>query len=385
MASTEFQISKNIIDWIAQKEGVDIETLSEIIAPKKKDRFTQGWINKSMAEKLIKIGNIPFGFLFLTSPPELKKPKIPDLRTVVNKLPLSDNFYETLEDIKYKIDWYKDYLIDIGGDNKLKYVGKYNFDHNLSCAEVSNDIIKSINFNINRTSNFTKDNYFSYMVNLIENAGILVFKNGIVKNNTFKKLESSEFRGFALVDDIAPAVFINGTDAMSAQLFTLCHEVAHIWIGQNGVSDWSSDLKIEAFCNKVAAEILMPEYMFVQDWNRLISSYGSNIEQIKEISKNYKVSSYAAAIRLAQLGLINNQVVDEIKEEVQKSYLNRKQGTGGNFYNSTPYRNSPTVTKAIVASAMSRKILLREAGNLLNIKADSVVKLYNEKYRARTY
>lgn len=296
-------------------------------------------------------------------------------------MPLSDSFYETLEDIKYKINWYKDYLIDIGSDTKLSYVGKYNFKQNPSYIEVSDDIVKTIKFNINDTTKITKDNYFSYMVNLIEDAGILVFKNGIVKNNTSKRLEPSEFRGFALVDDIVPAVFINGADAMSAQLFTLCHEVAHIWIGQNGVSDWSNDSKIEAFCNKVAAEILMPESIFLQDWIKLASSFSSDVERILEISRNYKVSNYAAAIKLAHLELISNNLIDEIKEDAYKNYLNRKQSSGGNFYNSAPYRNSPKITQAIVSSAMSRKILLREAGNLLNIKADSVVKLYNEKYR----
>jgi hypothetical protein len=37
-------------------------------------------------------------------------------------------------------------------------------------------------------------------------------------------------------DPIAPLVFINGQDYPASKIFTLLHELAHIWIGLSGIS-----------------------------------------------------------------------------------------------------------------------------------------------------
>ncbi|WP_100102789.1 hypothetical protein [Snodgrassella communis] len=184
--SIEFQISKPVLTWIADMQAKDVHTLAqEFVSDEKKiEKFLNGLVTKTQALKLAKI---PFGFLFLDKPPKITHPTLPDFRNTLEAEPLSNDFYEVLEDINNKIDWYKNFLKEEDILDKLDFVGR--FDYKESTAEyVAKDIAASIGYNIHtklsKTNN--KDTYFSELVSKFENIGILVFQSGIVKNNTKK-------------------------------------------------------------------------------------------------------------------------------------------------------------------------------------------------------
>lgn len=379
MVTIELRLSPKIIEWIANKQGVSTLTLAQDLTPKKTDNFLEGKVTKGIAEQLAKLAGIPFGYLFLDNPPEDKKIEIPDFRRSVSFVELSDDFVKTYKDVLFKIEWFKDYLKDIGSDTPLKFVGKYTINDDY--RKVSKDIVETIGFELQFIlKKVTHDSYFGYASRLIENSGILVFKNGVVGNNTAKPLNIEEFRGFSIVDTIAPAVFVNGADSFSAQIFTLFHEVAHIWIGKGGVSDWDYENKIEAFCNKVAADILLPDSLYVKKWTEESNSLDDYFYINKYVSKYFKVSEYASAIKAKELGFISNNTFAAIRASIIDNYKKRdKSAGGGSFYNIVPYRNSNKITDAVLSMTMSQNLPIREAGRILNIKASTVIDLYKKR------
>lgn len=175
---------------------------------------------------------------------------------------------------------------------------------------IATDIAITINYDVSERRKRSKDGYFGYISSLLEQVGVLVFKSGIVGGNTHRKLNVREFRGFAIADKQVPAIFINGADAASAQLFTLLHETAHIWLGESGVSnpDPTSENKTEQLCNRVAAEFLVPNKEFTRAWQ----SETAIEENLETLARQFHVSTYVIAIKAYQNKLI-------VQKEWQKS------------------------------------------------------------------
>lgn len=320
MSSREFNVSIPIIKWIAESQGSSIEELAHTIAPKKPEKFIEGIVNKTQARELVKLAKIPFGFLFLTSPPTISKPTLPDFRNTTDSIPLSDDFHDAFADVQEKLDWYNEYLTRNEMRDELSFVGRYEISN--SVLEVATDITVSLGLNDIQLGKIRKDSYFKEIVSKVESIGILVFKNGIVKANTRRSLDVDEFRGFAIADKYTPAIFINGNDALSAQLFTLLHEIAHIWIGEGGVSNltYPFESTIESYCNNVAAEVLMPTRKFKKIWDNELTK---DIN-ISNLSQFFKTSEISVVIKAHQLKLVNRDDVFRVREDLNQHLKKEK-------------------------------------------------------------
>ena len=179
---------------------------------------------------------MPFGYLFLSEPPKEKLP-IPFFRSNGNKTEkVSINVYDTILLLQQRQDWLKDYLIE-NDFEKLSFVGKYHNIHNVQT--IVNDIRTVLGLNENWASRFkTWEEALNHLVEVIENNGIITVFNGVVENNTRRPISVDDCRGFVLVDKIAPFMFINNADGKAAQLFTIAHEIAHIWTGHSAGFDF---------------------------------------------------------------------------------------------------------------------------------------------------
>ena len=335
----------------------------------------RGELTAAQAVKFSKFAGVPFGYLFLDNPPERRSPPLADFRTLVEPIPLSKDFYATFDDVEYKQSWYRNYLQSEQAD-PLSFVGRFSSNKS-NAIDVAKDIRETLGITddeIQQQKN--ADELYGLLAAKAEAVGILIFKNGIVGNNTRRPLSVKEFRGFVISDKYVPAIFINGVDASAAWVFTLAHELAHIWLGESGISDVSpnSEDKHERFCNAIAAEILIPGERFLALWN----AAGDTDTRIDFIRKHIKVSTFVIARRALEMGQISYDYYSQLYKTVSDTSKN-KGSSGGNFYNTFPLRNSKKFTEFVTSLAARGKISFREAGNLLNTNPNTVMTFHAQQ------
>ena len=361
-------LSPDVLKWAANQAGESLESLAQVVVKRERDRaaILVGRLTSPQAEKVAKLTGVPFGLLFLKKPPVIERPTIPDLRQTTEPAPLSRDFREVFEDTLRKQQWYLDRLRELGA-RPLGFVGKFAAHERAKSEDIASDIVSVLGLSpALRIAAKSTDEYFSLIAGKAEAAGVLVMKSGIVKSNTRRALSVKEFRGFAIVDPLAPLVFINGRDALVATVFTLVHELAHIWLGQSGISDLGTPALrgIERTCNRVAAEVLVPRAEFTREW--------SVSPMVDRIAKHFRVSRLVIARRALDLGRIDQAGYDAL---ASATVAQPRTSGGGSAYRTIPTRNSKRLTSALVKSALAGETLLREAASLLSVRPETVMEL----------
>ncbi len=382
---TEALITPELLQWarvrsqyslatLAEKCKVKLERLRDWEEGTKKPTFNQ-------AQKLAKQLHIPFGFLFLSSPPKVKA-DLPDLRTLPEARPLSNNFLDVYTSAKRKQEWYREHL-KREGTEPIK-LGQFTLDHNPQSVAADMADFLGINKGFRKHSR----NWESYLLKLArqaESKGIHVLRSGMVANDSTRILDVEEFRGFAINDDFAPLIFINGRDAKAAQIFTFAHEMAHLWLGQDGVSNpqmnHTPGLQIERFCDKVAAEFLVPFKEFEEYQPRSVPVE----DHIKDLTSHFKVSSLVILRRAFDLSYMDRETFSQCYAReirfIKTRTLRKDDGSSGNFYPAFENRNGRNMTPAIVAAAISGRLLIRDAVQMLGVKKFSTLEAYHEFWK----
>jgi len=374
-------INTNILEWAINYSAQGLEVEAKF--PK-----LNSWLKKEdfptvrQLEKFAKITRVPFGYFFLDKEPEIKL-SIPFFRTTQETRPssFSPELIDTVKIVEQRKVWLRDFLIQSGAD-KLTFVSseKNNGDY----KDIANKIRSKLGIDElwgSKQSNW--ENALNYLIEKVESVGINVIRNGVVGNNTHRKLNYKEFRGFALVDDYAPFLFINGADFRSAQMFTLAHELAHIWIGSSAVFDLRQMLpaedKMEILCDKVAAEFLVPEEQLKVIWQ----NFQNKDDFYQSIAKFFKVSKIVAARRLLDLDYINKQeFFDFYNEYIASIPKGKKEKVGGNYYNTQPLRIGKRFANVVITAAKRGTLLYRDAYRLTGLTANTFKEFENKFYKA---
>ncbi len=351
------------LQWAAHSAGLNLEDVAAQIAKRDYEKVVKGELSVAQIREFAKITEKPFGFLFMDAPPEDNQtPDIPDMRRRKNSAPLSKNFIATYEDILYKQSWYKDYLLEQGAD-ELEFIGKYGLKDDAS--SIAKDICQTLRLDDDEAIKARKkDDYYDFLSRRAEEARILIFRNGVVKNKTRSPLNFEEFQGFVITDKIAPAIFLNAADKTAVKTFTLVHELAHLWLGKSAVSDSAKEQHnaTEEKCDAIAAEVLVPSAEFLLIWKKL----GENSEErIQKASAQFGVSMLVVARVARELRLITEEEYWS-RHKIAQNKASEKKGDGGNFEAMSKVRNSRQFSKTIDNLLRVGKVDFREASLLLN-------------------
>lgn len=368
-----------VLRWARERAGLSVRQVAEKIGAKPEQVRSweeSGELTFARAEKLARVTHTPFGYLYLEAPPEEKLP-IPDYRTVAGKdvVRPSPDLLDVLSDALRRQDWFRDYLIAYG-EEPLPFVGSVKLEE--SPEETAARIRHSIHLDTGtRSSARTWEEALRSQVEAMEESGVLVMRSGIVGNNTHRQLSVDEFRGFALSDPYAPLIFINSSDSKSAQMFTLAHELVHIWLGVSGVSNleatYAPNHRIERFCNRVAAEVLVPAAELRVEWQ----TARTQARPLAGLAHRFKVSSLVLLRRLRDLRFISQAQFERQYAEEEKRFEERaaQSAGGGDFYSTQRTRTGTRFAKALIESVLEGRTTYRDAFQLLGIRK---IETFNE-------
>jgi Zn-dependent peptidase ImmA (M78 family) len=366
---TTVAVSIPVLRWAARREGLDENELAARF--KKWPQWLSGEVQPTLRqlEDFARLTHTAIGYFFLPQPPALALP-VPDFRTLRDEVlrePSSD-LLDTLYLCQQRQDWYREHA-RMHGLPALPFVGSASSQEP---PEVVAQRLREI-LNLSTEARRRLPTWTDALRQLIaksEDAGVMVMVSSVVGSNSHRKLDVAEFRGFALADALAPLIFLNGADSKAAQMFTLAHELAHVWLGVSGVSDTQAgevpEQHIERWCNRVAAELLMP-------MDELRASYQRDVpvpDEIQRLAYEFKVSTLVALRRLFDAGYINQTALWRLyREEVERLHTLKERGsTGDDFYRSLGARVSKRFARAMIASTLEGLTSFPDAFRMLGVR-----------------
>lgn len=361
-----------VLRWAAARARLSDEKLS------KKFSKWAAWLTGEtqptlrQLEDFARLTHTAVGYFFLSAPPALELP-IPDFRTMRDEAMVepSTELLDVLYLCQQRQDWYREYSV-LHGLPAVTFVGSASV--NGAPAQIAVRMRESLALSTEERRAFaTWSDALRQLIAKAEDAGVLVMASSIVGSNSHRKLDAEEFRGFALADNLAPVVFLNGADSKAAQMFTLAHELAHLWLGASGVSDVQAghvpERGTERWCNQVAAELLVPMAAF-RTQHRTNEPVP---DAIQRLAREFKVSTLVVLRRLFDAGYIDqNSLWLHYRDEQQRlRQLERRGAGGGDFYRTLGARTSKRFARAIVSSALEGQASFTEAFRMLGIRKSS--------------
>lgn len=376
--ATRVAVSTQVFDWAIERSDVPRSRLNSRFPSL--PEWTRGSKPPTLKqlEAFARATHTPIGYFFLKAPPEEPVP-IPDFRTIRNdriERPTS-NLLDVIYLCQQRQEWYR-YNAHAAGDAPLDFVGSAKETDDL--VQTADRIRSALDLDLHQRRRFsTWLEALRAFVGQADSMGILVMVSGVVGSNTSRKLDPAEFRGFALSDSLAPLVFINGADTKAAQMFTLAHELAHLWLGQSALSDAGPRSlpidRVERWCNQVAAELLVP-LALLRDEYRPDAPLS---EELNRLARQFKVSTLVILRRIGDVGGFAREEDLWAAYDAELERLRQlPRPSRGDYYLSTGARVGKRFARAVIAAAWEGRTSFTEAFQLLGCKKMSTFRELSE-------
>lgn len=369
MPTVNVNIQPAIISWALS------QTSEEKLGTKLVDNIKH-WLDGTKSptfnqiEDFSKKSHIPLGYFFLQTPP-IEQISLLEYRTLdsIQLTNPSRNLIDTIHDMEAVQEWMVNYRKEWNYDT-ISIVGSLKGITDISV--IADTIRKDLGLNIEWYKDCgNPSEAFNKVRGLLEECGIVVMMNGIVGKNTHRALDVNEFRAFAMVNEWAPLIFINGADSAGGRLFSLFHELVHLWIGEN---DLYNDTKysangikpIEVTCNAVAGALMVPKTVFLDKWNN--NTNDDIHEKIKELARMFRCSSSVIARRALDNKKIDQNVYNMVIADAIEAYIQTKQekSSGGDYYRVARSKLDGVFVRALCESVNSGRTSFTEAYRLTN-------------------
>ena len=353
------EVQPHMLQWAMKRAHKSLDDLDRPDAPVSKWLAGEASPTYKQLETFAHRTYTAVGALLLPQPPQEELP-VADYRTKSGLGEPSADLLDTLYMMQERQDWYILHVIEDAG-HALPFVGRAKVTDDAD--EVALDIQNTLHLALeHRSEARTWEDALREMIAQVRENGILVMLNGVVGSNTHRVLDPDEFRGFTLIDKRAPLIFLNNADSKSAQMFTLAHELAHIWLGEGGLDDvepTANGSEVETWCNRVAAAVLVPSYDLGQQLQPTPLA-----TQLEHLVRRYKVSR-AVVLRSLEHHAVDHQ--DRVRL-LRAEYVKEKPGSsGGDFHTTTRARLGDDFAASVIANTLEGRTSYREAFELLGV------------------
>lgn len=386
---TPFRANPSLLYWARTDAGMSIDDVAtKFFSGTDQEKLGQ-WADRvlsweqgsdypslAQARKLADIYHRPLATFLLEAPPS-QTPLPNDFRQFDADTPpnFSTKLRLEIRKVRNRQLWLRDWLIE-NRVSPLPFVSSWK--SLVNPESLANQIRQTLGISFERQSSFPDpDSALRHWIDLVEIAGI-----NVVQGWAF---ESSEARGFALVDDTAPFIYINTRDSQSGRVFTLFHELVHIWIGESAVSNAAGPgefkgraARVEPFCNRVAAMILVPNDVF----DSLRESFQSdNIDYvIAALSKRFSVSREVIARRMLERTEISQEQYDTLRIRYRREYQAMRDSADGFLQPGLRFvmNNGARFSGAVLEALAEGQVSVTDASDLLGATATQFDRLENE-------
>ena len=356
------QIAPERYEWALKRAGHTVDDYMN----SHPQSGVRSWINGEKSptykqlENFAKSVHVPFGYLFLDTPPKEEIP-IPMFRGSASSGAFDLNVYDTIMLVVQRQNWLEEYLPEVGADT-CRFVNTMSMNDSIPLVV---DRLRTI-LRLDERWAFglaTYDAAVNLLTERLEEAGVFLTYNGVVGNNGHRPISVDECRGFTLASQVAPYIFVNNSDSKSAQMFTLIHEMAHLVVGVSagyaGANVFEQNAA-EPFCDKVAAEFLVPREVLAQVW--------TSPTALPKLAKQFKVSEIVVARRAHDMGLLDSKAYREFFLQYKKRPLQKKSSKGGSFYRTSVKRIGRLFAIHVRNAVHSRMLSYTEAYRLTGLQ-----------------